>query len=332
MSGHGVWADDGARPCLGGGLMEQESLFGESWYRGELPRRGRASRAGVDAGAPSHHQPQMLLGEEAGTYRTDPRDGLIARVVQSHSLDKAWYARRYADIVGRALSARFELWWVELFAGPGRLWVAPEHCFANGSPIDALTIPKPFRGYFFSDLDPACTSALAARTAGLHPNVHIATGSANDKEIHRRVFALVPQTALVVLYLDPEGIDVHFNTIEAFARFYPRIDLMVNFPAPGAARAVGAGHTSRVEALLGVDDPACLVGDGGRSRGIRIAFAEQLDHLGLRYRAVEAVAQRRNRSPIYDLMVASRDPKAKEFFEKAAAVRPDGQRTLSVGA
>lgn len=310
-------------------MSEQERLFSQSPFRTGQPRRFR--RARVPSAPDVAGEPQMVIGEEAGVYRTEPADGLVARVVQSHSLDKAWYARRYADIVGRALSARFELWWVELFAGPGRLWVAPEHRFADGSPIDALTIPKPFRGYFFSDLDRACTRALAARTAGLHPNVHIATGSANDREIHRRVFELVPQTALVVLYLDPEGIDVNFETIEAFARFYPRIDLIVNFPAPGAARAVGAGHTGRVEALLGVDDPSGLAGDGAHSRGgIRLAFAEQLDHLGLRYRAVTSVAQRRNRSPLYDLMVASRDPKSREFFEKASSVRLDGQRTLDL--
>lgn len=311
-------------------MSNGDQLFSDGRYRNERPRPPRPTRMLSQPEVTG--EPQMVLGEEVGTYRRDPADGLIARVVQSHSLDKAWYARRYADIVGSALAGKFELWWVELFAGPGRLWVAPEHRFADGSPLDALKIRKPFDGYLFSDIDRNCTDALAARTAGLHDNLHIATGGANARELHEEIFALVPQTAVVVLYLDPEGIDVHFDTIEAFARFYPRIDLMVNFPAAGAARAVGAGYTGRVESMLGMPDPTGLAGEGGSSRGIRISFIEQLDHLGLRHRALESVAQRRNRSPLYDLMLASRSPKAKEFFEKAASVRPDGQRTLELSA
>lgn len=308
--------------------MEQTSLFGESWHREDLPRRAPKAPNRSDQ-PPPQAGIQMVLGEESGCYRTDPGDGMIARVIQPHSLEKAYYVSRYADIVGTALG-RYEVWWVELFAGPGRLWVAPERRFADGSPLDALRIRRPFKGYFFSDLDRDCTQALVARIAGLHPNITIATGSANDSKIHQAVIDTVPQHAVVMLYLDPEGIDVHFETIERFARHYPRIDLLLNFPASGAARVLGTGYTGRVEALVG-DGSARLTGAGTGAQRIRMAFYEQLDELGFRYRSSQQVSQRRNRSVLYDLMLASRKPLGRDLFEKAAAVRPDGQRTLDLG-
>jgi hypothetical protein len=55
------------------------------------------------------------------------------------------------------------LWWVELFAGPGRLYVRDTDTFVDGSPLEALSIRNRFRGYVFADLDRACVDSLRRR-------------------------------------------------------------------------------------------------------------------------------------------------------------------------
>lgn len=312
--------------------MSDDALFDRDRYRRRpQPRRNtRPPRQPLRAlPAPAT---EMLLEEEIGIYRTDPRDGLIARVVQTHSLDKAWFATRFADIVSSAMRRAFgAVWYVELFAGPGRLWVAPEHSFRDGSPFDALSVRRPFDGYFFGDLDRSCCEALASRVAGRHPTIHIAHGDANAVELQEQVFAVVPRHALVVLYLDPEGLDVDFATIDRFATHFDHLDLLVNFPGPGAVREASAGRLDRVKAILGAEDEMALADPSGRWRVFRPSFAAALREVGLIHQRAHSVRQHRNQAVLYDLIVASRHPRATEFFEKALAVARQGQRSFDLG-
>ena len=103
--------------------------------------------------------------------------------------------------------------WVELFAGPGRLYVREEERFYPGSPVQAVGIKDPFEHYVFADLDPRCVAALDARIGHL-PHVHVLEGDANKAALHDRILALVPRDALVVLYADPAALDLDFETLK----------------------------------------------------------------------------------------------------------------------
>lgn len=150
--------------------MLPEGLFDASQYGGELAK---------PASLPAEFSEALALDHETTLVPGD--DGLLTRKVALHSLDKAHYARYYADIVGRSMQSAYPgpLAWVELFAGPGRLYVKDLETFKAGSPIEAVSIPKPFSHYVFADLDPRCTDALRRRiergTPG-HPNVHVLDG------------------------------------------------------------------------------------------------------------------------------------------------------------
>jgi hypothetical protein len=73
-------------------------------------------------------------------------DMLFARAISLHSADKAFLARTYAEIVGTAMrKKRWPLWWVELFAGPGRLYVRDTDAFvrrlAARGIVDSQSVP-----------------------------------------------------------------------------------------------------------------------------------------------------------------------------------------------
>src|ERR1700736_2607391 len=86
--------------------------------------------------------PDDALAFDRKTTLVPGDDGWLARQVALHSLDKAHYARYYADIVGTAMKNAWPgpLAWVELFAGPGRLYVKELAAFKPGSPVEATGI------------------------------------------------------------------------------------------------------------------------------------------------------------------------------------------------
>jgi hypothetical protein len=94
---------------------------------------------------------------------------LFSRAVNLHSAAKAAYARRYAEIVGMAMGGKWQLWWIELFAGPGQLYVRETGEFVPGSPLEAMAIRRPFDGYVFADLNEACAESLPRGTPNLSP-------------------------------------------------------------------------------------------------------------------------------------------------------------------
>lgn len=270
-------------------------------------------------------KPSLVAGSDAG---------LPARRVCLHSRDKAHFARYYADIVGRAMQTAYPgpLVWIELFAGPGELYVEDLGKFMPGSPVEAVTIPVPFNKYVFVDLDPKCVEALKVRVGEDGDRVHCLQGSANSPDIHDAIVQLVPKNALVVLYADPEGLDLDFDTIKFFARRYKHLDLLLNLPIPGIDRALSAKQEAKASRVLNHPAPVELIGPASvRSRqSLREWFTSQLTGLGYTEFDSTVIRYGQTKSPLYDLMIASRAPQAIKFFGEAKKRGPGGQYTLDL--
>jgi three-Cys-motif partner protein len=208
--------------------------------------------------------------------------------------------------------------------------------FRPGSSIDALTVPKPFNHYVFVDIDAGCTAALRERAqpaAPEHANVHVLTGDANGAATHDEILKLVPRNALVVLYADPAGLDLNFDTLRFFAERYEHLDLLLNFPVPGALRALGAGQEAKASRVLNHPAPIELIGPTSGRPGVSLRdwFQRQLGTLGYREFAAEQIRLHSKNVPLYDLMLASRKPRARQFFEEAQKRGPGGQYRMDLG-
>jgi three-Cys-motif partner protein len=152
-------------------------------------------------------------------------DGLAVRVVQPHSTEKTAMVGADLGTVGRAMSKKwFEVHYLELFSGPGFLLDEDNDCEVPGSPIQALTVQKPFDRYVFADFDEECVNALEHRISAMRregpvlPPTHVRQGDANDLVHLQRVCALLDPKALVLAYLDPAKPNLHWSTVEYLAR------------------------------------------------------------------------------------------------------------------
>jgi three-Cys-motif partner protein len=262
-------------------------------------------------------------------------DGLVTRLVHTHSRKKATKVGFYAHVVGKGMapSWRGHLHWVEFHSGPGQLFELETNELLRGSPLQALEIDNPFASYRFVEFDALCADSLRKRIAPFR-NASVIEGDANGAPVLDRIVREVPTDALVVFYADLEDLDdFTFETIRHITARYRHPDWLINFPTSGVIRFLTAGgDETRVAPLLDIEHPAELVKiREGRTWGpqIRTVFQRKLEALGYTCRS-EPIHLDSNNVPIYDLFLATKDKsgRALDFFDKACGIRANGQRPL----
>lgn len=144
--------------------MSAEPLFHEQMSLGwgiPAPVVDDTPNPKLKSAAPLHDA--VVMGASRDHQLVPDDEESLSRIIQLHSEDKDHYAFYYADIVSQAMTGKFPaLAWVELFAGPGRLWVEPRNAYVDGSPVRAMKVRKPYDIYVFNDLDPAPWSRACA--------------------------------------------------------------------------------------------------------------------------------------------------------------------------
>jgi three-Cys-motif partner protein len=278
------------------------------------------------ADAPSE---QMRLNPDGAGLVPGTTDGLPVRLVKPHSADKARTVSRDLGTVGRAMGNKwFPVHYLELFCGPGYLLDDVMREEVPGSPLQALTIQRPFDNYVFSDFSDVCADALERRIAAMRregialPPTTVLQGDANDPAHLERVCSLIDPRALVIAYLDPAKPNLHWSTVEYLANRFRFIDFIINLPFSGIHRSLTAGGDERPRLMLNHPNPIELVHpeEGRTAQNIRDWYDEQLRSLGLIHIARRCVKTQPTNSPLYDVVLASRKDTAVKLFEKANPV------------
>jgi three-Cys-motif partner protein len=259
-------------------------------------------------------------------------DGLYARPVKGHSARKGWMVRRDLDIVTVAMNRQwFKVHYLELFAGPGMLLDQDTGEYTPGSPVQALSIRRPFDSYTFSDFSSRCIHALRQRVP-MDARVRILCGDANNPAHLADIVAPIPLRDLVIAYLDPQGLELDFATVRFLAERFRAIDFLINLPVSGIHRALAAGHGAGAAKTLDHPAPMELLRCGPQRvpDAIRRWHEGKLNDLGLGYVTRRVVCVQANNSPLYDVVYASRHPRGVELFNKANAEDHGGQLGLDV--
>jgi three-Cys-motif partner protein len=269
---------------------------------------------------------QMRLNRDGAGLVPGTTDGLPVRAVKSHSARKAKTVSRDLGTVGRAMNRKwFDVEYMELYCGPGYLYDESTGEEVPGSPLQALGIRIPFDNYVFADYSDVCVDALRTRigrlrteTPGLPPT-EVLQGDANDPVHLDRVCSLINPKSLVIAYLDPAKPNLHWTTVEYLARRFQYIDLIINLPFSGIHRSLAAGGDERPRLMLGHPNPTELLDpeEGRTADNIRCWYDRQLRSLGLVHIARRCVKTDWSNSPLYDVVLASRNPAAVKLFEKA---------------
>lgn len=263
-------------------------------------------------------------------------DRLPARASQPYAREKLYYLERYLDIVNKAMRRKWPVRaFVDLMAWPGRCLLDDGTEF-DGSPLLALQARPPFTHIALIEADRGLADALRRRVA-LTPNaatLDITEGNCNAIDAIDRVRAFVPGNALTIVFVDMLGADVTYNTLARLTADR-KMDLLITFQVGDLRRNIGDALTkptegARLDRFFGTPQWRDVVPPTGDPIPALTAFYEnRLQALGYPYvgRSLDVMKNSRNAEQ-YRLLLASKNSRGTEFFEKIAAISYEGNRRL----
>lgn len=291
------------------------------------------------------------------SYLQPQEDELPMRSSGPWVAEKLDYLGRYINIF--ETSMRDKLWrrrhYIDLFAGPGKCLVSETGAVHLGSPLLALTTPHPFTDYSFVDKDADNIAALKQRcsVAPVHDRVQYLVGDSNQivQEIVEHILAIdrerIPGSwsSLNLAFLDPDGLDLHWDTVAALAQPYT-MDLIIHYPQGGLNRYMG-------QAFKSTEQTAVNLFFGGtewrktyekwQSKQMRFGihrllmdhYKEKLQDLGYEeaFRDDEVgdeplIRNAKRKAPLYRLLFASKHPLGRDFWHKVTRRDVHGQMRL----
>lgn len=242
-------------------------------------------------------------------------DGLLIRKSGPWIRKKHFYLTRYIDIFTKGMKKKWDLTYVDLFAGPGRCLIEATNEEEDGSPLIALA--HDFSRYIFVEQTFDGSEALRQRCerSPKFDAVQIIDGDCN--EVIEKIN--IPSNSLALAFIDPTGIDVHFNTIKKLTA-NRRMDLLINIQfgmdiKRNFARYKKQGDDSDLGLFLGGNV------DWNHLKTPRDAIAlyrnriKQLGYSTVEFKDVTVHNVQRN-VPMYFLFFAAKHPRGLDFWKK----------------
>jgi three-Cys-motif partner protein len=271
-------------------------------------------------------------------YPPSSVDGLPCRRSGTWAREKLTILQRYMTIVNTAMKGK---WggraYLDLLSGPGRCKDLEGEF--DGSPLVALEQEHPFTAHRFVEGHPRLVPALRMRVQGRAPVIE---GDCNDPKVIDQLREPFTGKVLGLAFIDNLGTDVTLDTIAALTRQRP-IDLCITYQSGDVQRNIfqaleGEQAPDRWDAFFGPGWRA--VGERARLQNLSGSdIANQLlEHYGSRLKLlgydhiahVQTTMKNTLGVPLYRLVLASKHPRGKQFFEKITKIEPSGQRRFEL--
>jgi three-Cys-motif partner protein len=272
-------------------------------------------------------------------YKAD--DGRPTRPVGPWTEDKLFFWNRYIDITTRAMVGHPKwgagLVYVDLFAGPGVCELRESGRRIPGSTLIAANAPKRFGAILAAELDPSNAVALEARLAATPAGAVSKVFCGNCSVCVNEITKSIPDRALTLAFVDPENLNIDFDTIAHLAAcgqvdllilFADRMDLVRNVD-----RYVAEQH-SVLDRMMGPSSVWRELSGKQLNRSaenICKLFADEYraqlaKRLG--YRAFGEKIMTSANGPLYRIIFASKNERGLEFWDKVTRRDRDGQTEM----
>ncbi len=269
-------------------------------------------------------------------------DGFNIRCVGKWAKEKYYYIGKYLEIFSIAMKDKWDLCYIDLFAGCGKCRVRETGEEIDGSALIALKLKYPFKKYFLVDLNPNALYALRERIKGslVENRVSLKEGDCNEKV--NEIIKEIPQRGCLCLSLiDPTGLHIKFETIKTLTQ-NRRMDLIITFPE-------GMAIKRNLDQFLKQDD-SLLDGFMG-DKNWRKLYEDELSGLDIHYRRkrfidlyrekLKGIGYKEIKStdeilikssekklPLYYLLFASKSTLGLKFWSKVREIEPSGQQRI----
>jgi three-Cys-motif partner protein len=291
-----------------------------------------------DDDAASEFEPDDQVVVSLPTGPEIASDGLLARVIRPHTHEKFDRHRQYCSIFNSSMRNYWKdnRGYLELFCSSG---IAIDRGVEfDGCPLRAAASDPPFTRMAFVEFNPVLVNALEdrLRARDVAPErAEVFCGDANDVDVLATAMGYLPAPGLIFCFVDPEDINSSWSAIEYLASRYKthgqRVDFLINLPVGPMKRNIKSARKAITEAL-GTEEWWPRV-EAGEQLGlvIRETYQAQFRRLGFRVAEHMEIRGEKNNTPLYDLVFASRHPRAIDFWNKIQKIDPYGQRQLDFG-
>lgn len=251
-------------------------------------------------------------------------DGLSVRPSGPWIDRKRFFLKRYADIFTRGMKAKWPLTYIDLFAGPGRCSITDRPEEVEGSPLIALNYE--FSKYIFVEAEQEDFEALKQRCSKSpkFSKIQFIHGDCN------LVIDQAEPVGLSLAFIDPTGIDIHFDTIRALADSR-RVDLLMNIQfGMDIKRNFHLYQQKKDGSQLDLFLGEKVDWDGIKTPvDVIKLYKTRIRHLGYETVEYQIVVKNTKQVPMYFLFFASKNPKGLEFWKKITTKDESGQYNLS---
>ncbi len=269
-------------------------------------------------------------------------DGLAALEVSEHAKEKEFVLSRVVDIFTSAMQRRWpsRLYYIDLFAGPGKCSIKDSVAEIDGSPMLAAKSKAKFTHYFLADKNKATLGVLKTRIDSLElpeaTSVHYYVNDA-DLAVEQILKDLPPaKHSLGFAVLDPWGWDFAFETLINLSEGR-RIDLVINFPIGYIKRnwqndlqeldefMNGTAYKEKFQAAMRRESESDTP-----TRVLLDAYADELHNIGYKFVQDNVSVHNSQNAPLYYLIFASKHERGDDFWRKVTQRNHDGQLKMSL--
>ena len=269
-------------------------------------------------------------------------DGRLVRDSGPWAKDKLYYVGRYMSIFNGGMK---NFWpqrgYIDLMAGPG---VCKDR--DSGDDSTARRCSRSQASHLFGapvlvDVDADSASDLEARTTAHAERRTVLSKDSNAPATIDEVRQLIPSSMLTLCFVDNLGLSVTFRTLERLVAGGRPIDLLLTFAVSDLTRNADTARETedgdRFDAFFGSPRWREVAdrfdrGESARSdKATALAdfYGEQLATLGYdNFEQLQRVMTNTKGAPLCRLVIASRHPRAIDFFRKISAIEHDGQRSF----
>jgi len=266
----------------------------------------------------------ILQSESAPPFATLPR-----REMGGYGEQKLDILRSYFYSYSAIVSNHFKRFhYLETCAGPGVCTQRGSGRLVLGTPFLAMTNKPAFTRFHFVEIKSALCQALQTRKDLHCPEVDAEIVNDDCNNCAKSIVENLPKNSPVLMVMDPEGLELKWETTVVPLAEHPRSELFINFPFDmGIMRCISPNVSPETEhavtTYMGTDVwkpirddylQGNISHDNLREAFLRL-YTERLQGLGLKEIQVSRLVRSDNNQPLYFLISASRKRVASKIMK-----------------
>ncbi|MBI3828482.1 MAG: three-Cys-motif partner protein TcmP [Planctomycetes bacterium] len=276
--------------------------------------------------------------DESGKYlKKFAADGLPARAVGPWAEKKLKVLSTYMSLftVGMKPTEKKKHNWsklvyIDLFAGPSRCIIRDSETEILGSPLRAFESAGLFSKMYYVEAETWANEALSKRVSN-DPRCSVVASDCN--EAVKRIIRERTDNTLYLAFIDPTGLDIHFDTIKQLSRGI-HCDLIINWFMSALTRNLPywqkKQESDKLDLFFGTDRWKNCIHDRTPTRTFQCwvdLYREQLKSIGYSEQPSPYIIKNKKGAEMYWLWFASKHKMGKKFWTEAVK-STDEQKTL----